>query len=211
MAEEQTPTPAQVTTPPVPVESTPAATPVEENKAEVPASDVKPEQAKEQTPPQEKEKEEPVVPEKYDLKLSENSILDDVFVKRTEAYAKEHKLSQEDAQSILKAQEEDVAAFMEDRKAEWKEKSLKDPEIGGEKLTENIALASRMLKKFGSPTLEKELNRTGYGNHPEMVRLFVKIGKMGGEDKFIQPGAQAGAGEKTLAERLYGHMDQKKS
>ncbi len=211
MADQTQGTSDVTTTPaPEPTQNVPAnpPAPIEQTKpVDAPASDVAPEQKPETTVPKEQEKPKPVVPEKYDLKLSENSILDDVFIKRTEAYAKAQGLSQEDAQSILKAQEEDVAAFMEDRKAEWKKTTLEDPEIGGEKLTENIALAQRMLKKFASPSLEKELTRSGYGNHPEMVRLFVKLGRMAGEDKAVIPGSQEGRAQLSIAERLYGTKD----
>lgn len=204
MAEEATKPLADVTTTPA-VEQKPADQPAaNETPATVPASDAKPEQKQETKPQEEKGKEKPVVPEKYDLKLSENSVLDDAFIKRTEAYAKAQGLSQEDAQALLKAQEEDVAAFMADQKADWRTKAINDPEIGGDKLQENIALANRVLEKFGSPALKKDLNRSGYGNHPEMVRLFVKIGQAAGEDKFVVPGSQGGSAQKTLAERLYG-------
>ncbi len=204
MADEQ-PAEASVTTPPPADVNEPAEvnTPAETPK---PASDVKPVEEKTENTPKESEPAKSVVPEKYDLKLSKDSLLDETIVKRTEAYARAQGLSQEDAQSVLKAQEEDVSAFMEDRKAAWKEQTLNDKEIGGEHLKENIALAHRVIDRFATPALKDELTKTGYGNHPELVRMLVKIGRLGAEDKFIVAGADAPA-PKTLAERIYGKKE----
>lgn len=157
----------------------------------------------ETTDPQKSGKtEEKVVPEKYDLKLAEKSLLDKGIVERIAAEAKAQGLSQEEAQSLVTNRENDVAAFVETRKQTWLQETLSDKEIGGDGLKENVALANRMLDRFASPALKNELTKTGYGNHPEMVRMLVRIGKASANDKAIIPRAHQTESQ-SLASKMY--------
>ncbi len=52
-----------------------------------------------------------------------------------------------------------------------------DKEIGGDKLISNLSAAQRALDQFGTPELKEYLNTTGLGNHPDLVKTFVKIGR----------------------------------
>ena len=80
-----------------------------------------------------------------------------------------------------------------------------DKEIGGEKFTENLALARKALESFGTPELQDVLNMTGLGNHPEVIRAFYKAGKAISEDRFI-PGTPKGA-EMDMAKRMFPTMN----
>ena len=153
------------------------------------------------------ETQERIVPEKYDLKLSEDSILEASALDRIAAVAKAQGLTQEEATAFLKNQEEDVQNYINEMKDVWKKQAISDKEIGGEKLNENVALASRVIDRYASPELKTVFNKTGYGNHPELVRMFVRIGREMGNDKAIVPGAQGSSGPKSDEEIFYGKQE----
>lgn len=151
-----------------------------------------------------------VVPETYDLKLPQGSLLDASVIEKTAAFAKENGLSNEAAQAILDRENSDVAAYVDAQKAQvaqqqdaWIKESQTDKEFGGEKFAENAELAKRAVERFGSDAFKKALNETKLGNHPELLRVFVRIGKAMADDKFLPPGAMT-QGKKSPAEILYG-------
>jgi hypothetical protein len=80
------------------------------------------------------------------------------------------------------------------RVAEWEGLTKSDKEFGGAKFDENMVMAKTALKQFGSPELVKLLNDSGLGNHPELVRVFVRAGKAISEDTFVT-GGQSAAGK----------------
>ena len=171
-----------------PAVNTPAAAPVE-----TPAAQAK-----------------PVVPEKYELKLPENTRLSPEFVDKVSLYAKEKQLTNEMAQEILNREAAAVDGYynqhvqlFEKTVETWKQDAMKDPEIGGDGFTKNVELAHRALEKFSTPAFKDALETTGYGNHPELIRIFARIGKLMAEDRMVVPGAQTG-GSKTYEEIFYG-------
>ncbi|MEI6907818.1 peptidase, partial [Klebsiella pneumoniae] len=54
---------------------------------------------------------------------------------------------------------------------------------------------------FGTPELKEYLNGTGLGNHPELVKAFIKVGKAMSEDGMVT-GKEGG--QRSAAEVLYG-------
>lgn len=152
----------------------------------------------------------PAVPEKYDLKLPEGSKLDPARVEGIAAFAKERGLSQDAAQALLQREAEAVEGYaqaqvaeVEKAKAGWLEAVKTDPEVGGDNLPQNAELAKRVLARYGSESLNKTLETTGLGNHPELVRLLVRISKSMTEDQLVLPSA-ASAGKKSDQELFYG-------
>jgi len=151
---------------------------------------------------------EPAVPEKYDFDLPEHMVLDQSAADEFTAVAKELKLDQESVKKIT-----DVAVKMTQRQADnqvklvetWVEQVKTDKEIGGDKLSENLAVARKALETFGTPELRDVLNMTGMGNHPEVIRAFYKAGKAISEDRFVQ-GNPRGA-EPDMAKRMFPTMN----
>jgi len=148
-------------------------------------------------------------PEKYDLKVPKDSKLDDDAVGRIAAFAKEQGLSNDAAQSLLEREHDAVSRYNEsleaslDEKAdEWMEEAKKDKEIGGDDFKKNAELSKRVLDRYAPESFRKILDESGYGNHPDLVRTFVRIGKAMSEDQLVKSGGKSG-GKKTLAERLY--------
>lgn len=95
--------------------------------------------------------------------------------------AKELDLSQEAAQKLVNFQ---AQAILRERTA-WAEASKADPEFGGDKLQENMAVAKKAIETFGTPGLTEMLNKTGLGNHPEVVRAFYRAGKAISDDTVV--------------------------
>jgi hypothetical protein len=75
-----------------------------------------------------------------------------------------------------------------------------DPRFGGAAYEQNVQLAQTTLAHYGdklgiTKDLVAELDRTGLGDHPNLVKMFAAIGKELAEDGIIgaHAGGQAGA------------------
>lgn len=145
------------------------------------------------------------VPEKYELKIPEGSLLEASRLEEIAAFAKAQGFSNETAQAVLERESSAIKAYNESQQAilkemvevKWVEQVKADKEIGGEKFRENVELAHRALAHFGSEDFKNELNRTGFGNHPELVRVFAKVGRMMANDQAVKPGVQTSQKKST--------------
>jgi hypothetical protein len=152
----------------------------------------------------------PVVPEKYEaFKLPEGTELDATALAEFEPIAKSLGMTQEGAQKVVDMYAGQVAKFAEaqqkligDTVAEWAKTAQADKEYGGDKFGANIAVAQKAISDFGSPELAKMLNETGLGNHPELIRFCLNVGKKLSEDSVVR-GSKAAAAVDT-AELFYG-------
>ena len=128
--------------------------------------------------------------------MPEGVAADEEILGEFAATAKELKLSQKDAQRLA-----DLGAKIQTKQAEnfrntqtqWMEQSKTDTEFGGPALQENLGTAKRALEAFATPELRTLLNQSGLGNHPEVIRHFVRVGKAISEDGRIVTGSKAGA------------------
>jgi len=150
-------------------------------------------------------------PEKYELKLPEKSLLSPDRLKRIEEQSRSQGLSNEQAQAKVNEESEAVSTFQEsqmkafgDLQKTWIETAQNDAEIGGQAFKENVELAKRAIEKFATPEFKKALDDSGFGNQPELLRTFVRIGRALGEDKLVIPGS-ANTEQKTTTDILYDH------
>lgn len=158
--------------------------------------------------PDDKEQKQEGAPEKYEFTAGEGVELDTEALKDFEPVARELNLTNEQAQKLVDAYPK-ILAGVQQRQAEawqkqtegWAETVKADKEIGGDKLTANLSAAQRALDQFGTPELKEYLNATGLGNHPDLVKTFVKIGKAMSEDGMVT-GKESG--QRSAAEVLYG-------
>ena len=75
----------------------------------------------------------------------------------------------------------------------WEEASRNDPDFGGEKLQENLAIANRALEAYDPQgEIRAMLAETGYGNHPALVRFFLAIGRDLSPDRMVGAGGAGG-------------------
>lgn len=158
----------------------------------------------------------PVVPEKYEFKVPEGALLDKADVERIAAYARERGLSQEDAQKVLERDSATLASYADRQKAQqeevrdsWAKATETDKELGGEKLREVTETARRVLDRFGSEEFKTQLNETGLGNHPELIRILYRVGKVLSDDRTILGGSTSSAAPKSAAEVIYGTKEEK--
>lgn len=122
--------------------------------------------------------------------------------------AKALNLPQEAAQALVDKMAPVMAAQhaqqVETLKAEWLTTTLADPEIGGANLEQSKAYAAKAMDQFATQDLKDIFNGTGFGNHPDVMRMMVKVGKAMSEDKVVLGGQTAPAGGiRSTADRLY--------
>lgn len=145
-------------------------------------------------------------PEKYEFKAPEGKEYDPAILSAFEATARELNLTQDAAQKQLDKMQ---TAFADKQIAQtvalrdsWTEASRTDKDFGGEKLQQSLGLAKKGLDQFASPELKHVLSSTGLGNHPEVIRYFLKVGQAISEDKFVIGGNMTSS-SKSAADVLY--------
>ncbi|MGK3191268.1 peptidase [Enterobacter soli] len=141
-------------------------------------------------------------PEKYEFTAGEGQELDTAALEQFEPIARELNLTNEQAQKLVDAYPK-ILAGVQQRQAEvwqaqteqWAADVKADKEIGGDKLTANLSAAQRALEQFGNPELKEYLDSTGLGNHPALVKAFIKVGKAMSEDKVVTGGHESGGSD----------------
>lgn len=153
---------------------------------------------------------EDVVPEKYELTIAKDSLLDQTDIDRISTDAKEKGLTNGEAQLMADMEAEAIDRYhdkidkqVEDMQAGWLKDAEADKEIGGEAFKENAELSKRLVDKYGSEALKDLLDQSKYGDHPEVVRIFSTIARQFmAEDKAFFPKAHE-KGEKSMEETFY--------
>ena len=81
----------------------------------------------------------------------------------------------------------------------WEEASRNDPDFGGEKLNENLAIANRALEAYDPQgEIRTMLAETGYGNHPDLIRFMLAIGRDLAPDRMVSGGHNSGGDARNL-------------
>lgn len=129
-------------------------------------------------------------PDTYaDFAMPEGVTIDAELLSEATPLFKELGLTQEQAQKLVDFQAKQVQAGSQkqvdafnQQLDEWREQSENDKEFGGDKFDENVKVAQAAINKFGTPELKQLLNDYGVGNHPEVIRFMVRVGKLTAED-----------------------------
>jgi hypothetical protein len=158
----------------------------------------------------------PAAPIEYtDFTVPEGILLDQQLMPAFKEVASKAGLKQEQAQMMIEMGAQlqqkilkDHFATVEQQKADWEAAARADKEIGGDKFDENLSYAAKAASVFVTPELQEQLNKTGLGNHPDMIRLFIRAGKMISEDTLV-PGDKDTAADKdkTLAQKMFPDMN----
>lgn len=135
-------------------------------------------------------------PEAYaDFTAPEGTKFNDAVMGDFKSLAKQHNLSQEAAQAFVDLGAKQATGQVEalrnsiiEAQAKWAVDTKADKEYGGDKFDENMALGRKVRETFGTPELDKLLDETGLGNHPEVNRFFIRFGKAISEDKLVPGG-----------------------
>lgn len=170
--------------------------------------------------PAEGEAPKPAAPEAYDLKMPEGMTLDADALAIAEPIFREMNLDNEGAQKLTDAYAKIAPQIAEraitadraaqqsaivEQRAAWAAEAKADPEIGGANWTASVEASAKALERLGAPAgspFRVLLNDSGLGNHPEMIRMFAKIGKAIGEDTdFVSSSAREAT---TREDKYYG-------
>jgi hypothetical protein len=152
-------------------------------------------------------------PEKYEFTMPEGVELDAALVEKVDPILRELNLTNEQASKLASAfaehrvseaqrQSDAYAQQVED----WGKQAREDKEFGGAAFEQNVPLAQKAIAQFGTPEL-KTLLADGLGNHPELIRFCVKVGKAIGEDGGVDGGSAATP--KSPADVLFDHPSSK--
>lgn len=149
-------------------------------------------------------------PEKYEFSAPEGTELDKAAVEQFEPIARELNLSQEQAQKLVDLYGSKVmpqlmkqqAESWQKQVADWGTAAKEDKEIGGDKFGANLEKAKQAMGTFATPELREFLESSGMGNHPEMIRLMVKVGAAMSEDNLVTSNEK---GQRSAADVLYGN------
>lgn len=161
------------------------------------------EQKPEEKKPEQK-KDEPVVPEKYDLKVPEGMVLNENLVNEFTPIAKELKLTNESAQKLVdlfaKGQAQQLETLNKTRES-WRQQVKGDAELNG-----RLPLAKKALR-LADEGAKKLFTETWLGDHPDVVRFLAKVGELVGEDKLIEGAAGGNRSDIPVAKRIYPDMN----
>lgn len=160
----------------------------------------------------------PPPPADSDLKLPEGFKANEASLAEFKKLAKDHGLKGDAAQKIFDLYASEQKAALEKRAADveaehqaWAKAIEADKELGGQNLTATKDACKRALAKFGGAGLEKILNESGLGDHPEVVRFVAKIGRELAEDSIAGTGGASaevrGINSEAFTNSLYPTMN----
>lgn len=150
--------------------------------------------------------------EQKEVELKAPDGLDESAFQTLTERAKELGFDGEQAQKFIDSHAEAQKGFTEQAQENWKqltndwlEQTKADEEIGGEQFEQSVQLADKALTQFATPEFKQALNESGYGNHPEMVRIFARIGKQLSEDTPVG-GEDNRGGDVSREKKLYPNL-----
>lgn len=163
------------------------------------------------------------MPEQYDytrFKNVEDYDFDEELMEKFIPVARQLNLSQYSLEKLM-----DIALEMSKRQSEKYQKNAEDkkteslreynkmfteddelPDPNSTMIKEYMRVADFGYNKFASPKLKEALKETGLIYHPEMIKMFYKIGELSESDNISYDGKPV-VEELTPAQILYGPRD----
>ena len=164
-------------------------------------------------------------PEAYDLSV-EGVELDPEIVGEAEPILRELNLTNDQAKKFVPiaakmmdravdATVNDIVAKGNAQRKEWLDSAKAAEDIGGAKWDATMHMAAKGLDALGFVKADKDKNveahpfrlaleQTGFGNHPDMIRMAAKLGELVSEDgDFVRADASAPGAKGDVAKRLY--------
>lgn len=163
------------------------------------------------TQPAKPEPQKPAAPAEYkEFKLPEGMAKDSPVLAELISEAKTLGLPQEAAQRLIDREGKRTDSIKQaalDASVKWAEQAQIDKEYGGDKFKENLAYVGKALSEFATPEMGELLKTTGLINHPEMLRVFYRIGKAMSADNKVVIGGAGNTPPKSPAQRMYPNMN----
>lgn len=142
------------------------------------------------------------VPENYEFNLGEGLTITDEQKTAFTAIAKDAKLSQAQADSLLKMHSEIINGYMHAAE-DAAEKNIAECQKLGLTSQENLGFARTAVNTFGGSEAMQVLVDTGAINHPAVCKLFVTIGQLISEDKPADTHVGGGKGTPRAEDILF--------
>jgi hypothetical protein len=155
-------------------------------------------------------------PAEVDVKLPGGVEADAELLSGFKAWAKESGLKSENAQKVVdlfvksqQAQAQKAETAMKQQRTQvqqqWMESIQSDKELGGNAFEATKLNLTKAVNHFFAPSVRELFNKTGLGNHPDLVRGFARIGKALSEDSIAgtSDGPTAEQSEDALIKSLY--------
>lgn len=142
------------------------------------------------------------VPENYEFNLGEGLTITDEQKTAFTGIAKDAKLSQAQADSLLKMHSEIINGYMHEAE-EAIEKNIAECQKQGLITKENLGFAKAAVDTFGGSEAMQVLIDTGAINHPAVCKLFVTIGQLISEDKPADTHVGGGKGTPRAEDILF--------
>lgn len=142
------------------------------------------------------------VPESYEFNLGEGLTITDEQKTAFTAIAKDAKLSQAQADSLLKMHSEIINGYMHAAE-DAIEKNIAECQKLGLTSQENLGFAKTAVDTFGGSEAMQVLIDTGAINHPAVCKLFVTIGQLISEDKPADTHVGGGKGTPRAEDILF--------
>ena len=153
----------------------------------------------------------------YSKFLGDGFELDDELLTKFQPIAQKLNLSQESIDMLLEIalemSKKQRAIYQTDEKTKLNntiakyDKMFKDdpelPDLNSRNVNDYMKLANEAYRKFSTPKLKEVLTATGLNYHPELIKLFHKIGELIEEDSISYDGKPKFE-ELTPAQILYG-------
>jgi hypothetical protein len=76
----------------------------------------------------------------------------------------------------VKEEQEKLASHIETVQSDYIKQVKSDPELGGANFDRAATLANKAITELGGASLVKAITDHGMANHPEVVRLFYRLG-----------------------------------
>lgn len=142
------------------------------------------------------------VPENYEFNLGEGLTITDEQKTAFTAIAKDAKLTQAQADSLLKMHSEIINGYMHAAE-DAVEKNIAECQKLGLTSQENLGFARTAVNTFGGSEAMQVLIDTGAINHPAVCKLFVTIGQLISEDKPADTHVGGGKGTPRAEDILF--------
>lgn len=149
------------------------------------------------------------IPEKYEIKMPDGVEMDAAMLEAVTPLFREAKFSPAQAQAAADIYMQQQTKQLEAHSAMvagWANEARADKEIGGAKFAENMAYAVKAFQVAGNERAMQIIDTYGLGNNPDILRMFVRIGKAMSEGGTVLGGD--GGGRVSAARDMYPSMHQ---
>ena len=101
-------------------------------------------------------------------------------------------LNNQQAETIFQAYQQDIAEREEASQQQFEQFEVDNlstlQQEWGDEFNHNLEMARRAFMNFATPEAVKVIEETGMGNHPELLKVFARIGEVLAEDSVL-PGS----------------------